>query len=271
VVKSGERAVNGELAGECCVPYSLRYAAVQLEGNWLVPNRELQRSMYEHQGPSLAQRVSLAILAAFWLATVWWLLFGTGLQTIGHWLGRAWHPGDPLRRLCLALALSIYYVRILFTEFVFLKRGVSWSEVFTIAPWLLFIFLLFAISGGTNSAAIGVAGVLGIALFLAGSCVNSFAEYQRHVWKQRPECRGQLFTQGLFRYSRHPNYLGDLLSFTGICLLSGAWITLIIPLLMLAGFVVVNIPVLDSHLHDHYGPAFDDYAGHTPKLIPFLC
>jgi protein-S-isoprenylcysteine O-methyltransferase Ste14 len=47
-------------------------------------------------------------------------------------------------------------------------------------------------------------------------------------------------------------------------------VTAVIPVLMLAGFVFVNIPVLDSHLHDHYGSAFDEYARRTRKLIPFL-
>lgn len=74
-------------------------------------------------------------------------------------------------------------------------------------------------------------------------------------------------TQGLFRYSRHPNYRADLLSLSGMCLISGAWITAAIPVLMLAGFVFVNIPVLDAHLHDHYGTAFDEYARRTRKLI----
>jgi len=90
------------------------------------------------------------------------------------------------------------------------------------------------------------------------------------VWKRRAENRERLYTQGLFRYSRHPNYLGDLISFSGMCLISGAWVTTIIPVLMLAGFVFVNVPVLDSHLHDHYGAAFDEYASRTRKLIPFL-
>jgi len=39
---------------------------------------------------------------------------------------------------------------------------------------------------------------------------------------------------------------------------------------MLAGFVFANIPVLDSHLHDKYGEAFDRYAACTSKLIPFV-
>jgi steroid 5-alpha reductase family enzyme len=107
-------------------------------------------------------------------------------------------------------------------------------------------------------------------LFAAGSGMNSYAEYRRHAWKQRPENRGQLYTLSLFRISRHPNYLGDLLSFSGLCLLSGRWMTALIPVIMLMGFVFVNVPVLDAHLHDHYGAAFDEYARRTRKLIPFI-
>lgn len=232
--------------------------------------RALQRSMYELRDASIVQRALLAGIGAGCVAIAWWLLFGGGLKTTASLLGRTWKPGDVVRRSCLAVALSIYYIRILFTEFVFLKRAVSWSEVFTIAPWLLCIYLLLAISGGINPVPVAVAAIIGLALFLVGSWMNSYAEYARHKWKQLPENRGRLYTQGLFRYSRHPNYLGDLISFSGICLISGAWVTVIIPILMLAGFVFVNVPVLDSHLHDHYGQDFDAYAAHTRKLIPFL-
>lgn len=40
--------------------------------------------------------------------------------------------------------------------------------------------------------------------------------------------------------------------------------------MMLAGFVFVNIPVLDSHLGERYGPEFEEYASRTSKLIPFV-
>jgi protein-S-isoprenylcysteine O-methyltransferase Ste14 len=46
--------------------------------------------------------------------------------------------------------------------------------------------------------------------------------------------------------------------------------TIVIPSIMLAGFVFANIPMLDSHLHNHYGAAFDEYAARTSKLIPFV-
>ncbi|MGA9463391.1 MAG: DUF1295 domain-containing protein [Terracidiphilus sp.] len=100
--------------------------------------------------------------------------------------------------------------------------------------------------------------------------MNSYAEYARNVWKRQPQNHGCLYILGLFRYSRHPNYLGDLISFSGLCLVSGRWITVVIPSIMLAGFVFANIPMLDSHLHDHYGAAFDEYAARTSKLIPFV-
>ena len=100
--------------------------------------------------------------------------------------------------------------------------------------------------------------------------MNSYAEFQRHAWKLRLENRGKLYTAGLFRYSRHPNYLGDVLSFSGVCLFTGRWFTGIVPALMLCGFVFVNIPVLDAHLRDHYGSAFDEYARRTRKLAPFI-
>ncbi|HUP05114.1 MAG TPA: DUF1295 domain-containing protein [Bryobacteraceae bacterium] len=232
--------------------------------------RELQRGMYEHCGPSKAQRLTLAALAAVWLALAWWLLFGGGIAAVGAWSGQGWRPGDALRRACLAGGFTVYFVRILFTTFVFLKRGMSWGEVFTIAPWLLFLSLLVGIAGGRQAAPLAAAGMAGIALFLAGSWMNSYAEYARYVWRRRPENQRRLYTGSLFRWSRHPNYLGDLVSFSGLSLISGAWVTATIPALMLAGFVFANVPALDAHLREKYGVEFDEYAARTKRLIPFV-
>jgi protein-S-isoprenylcysteine O-methyltransferase Ste14 len=229
-----------------------------------------KKDLYATHGRSLPQRLFLAATTGASLAAAWWLLFGGGILSAGEWFGWAIKLGDERRRLYLALALSIYFVRLLFTQFVFLKRAVSWGEALLIAPWLLFIYSLFAIAGGTNPVQANAPVVLGAALFLFGSWMNSYAEYDRHIWKQCPENRGRLYTLGLFRYTRHPNYLGDLILFTGLCLICGRWICVAIPLIMLAGFVFANIPMLDSHLRDRYGAAFDEYAARTARLIPFV-
>ncbi len=235
-----------------------------------MPKQSLQHQVYGLTGASRPQRVTLAIVIACCVGVAWWLLFGGGVVTAGAWFGREWVAGDLMRRAVLAIALSIYFIRVLFTEFVFLKRGVSWVEVFTIAPWVFCIYVLLAVAGGTNPAALGFAGFDGAVLFVLGSWMNTYAEYQRHVWKQCPDRKGKLFTGGLFCRVRHPNYLGDLISFSGLCMLAGRWVTVIIPVLMLCGFVFVNVPALDAHLREHYGAEFDEWAGKTRKLIPFV-
>ena len=100
--------------------------------------------------------------------------------------------------------------------------------------------------------------------------MNTYAEFARYVWKRRPENQGKLYTEGLFGLSRHPNYLGDMISFSGICLITGRTWTAIIPVIMLCGFVFASIPMLDAHLRNRYGADFEKYASRTPKLIPFL-
>ncbi len=228
------------------------------------------RDIYATHGRSAPQRVALTTTVAACAGMAWWLLAAGGLQHAGAWFGFAWNPGTEARRLCLAVTLSVYFVRLLFTQFVFLRRRVSWSEVLSIVSWVLCIYFLLAIAGGTNLAPMRWAGATGIVLFVLGSWMNSYAEYTRHVWKKRPENHGRLYTYGLFRFSRHPNYLGDLISFSGLCLIAGRWITAAIPAIMLAGFIFANIPMLDSHLHAHYGAAFDEYAARTRRLIPFV-
>lgn len=230
---------------------------------------KVRTNLYAAYGKSIAQRVAMAMAVGACVGLAWWLLFG-GTAIVSAWFRQSWTVGDDLRRICLAVMLTIYFGRLLLTQFVFLKRAVRWSEAFMIVPWVLCIYLLLAIAGGTNPAPFGVIAGIGSILFAVGSWMNSYAEYARHVWKLRSENHGRLYTLGLFRFSRHPNYLGDVLSFSGLCLVSGRWMTIVIPSIMLAGFVFANIPMLDAHLHDHYGAEFDQYAAKTSKLIPFV-
>jgi protein-S-isoprenylcysteine O-methyltransferase Ste14 len=226
--------------------------------------------IYAVRSASVTQRLFLAASGFIGVAVAWWLLMFRGTFVIAGWL--RWHPemGDLARRICLGTALTIYFVRLLFTEFVFLKRGVGWSEAFTVAPWVFCITIWFCLAGGTNPTPPALTSFAGATLFVLGSWMNSGAEYARHQWKKKPGNSGKLYTRGWFRLSRHPNYFGDVLSFSGLSLIAGRLNTGIIPLLMLAGFLFVNVPALDAHLKRRYGAQFDDWARRTPKLIPFL-
>lgn len=227
-------------------------------------------SAHNLHAPSTPQRAFMALTAAGCVGMSWWLLFGGGAAMIAGWTGRIWLGGDLTRRLALALGLTVYFLRLLFTLFAFFRRPIRWGEAVFVALWVLFIYLLLSLTCVANVHPFGIAAGIGIILFLIGSWMNSWAEYQRHLWKQLPQNRGHLYTGGLFRLCRHPNYLGDLLSFSGLALITGQWIAAIIPIIMLLGFLFGSIPTLDAHLAEHYGQEFTAYARRTRKLVPFL-
>ena len=126
----------------------------------------------------------------------------------------------------------------------------------------------FAFVGGNSQIAINALDYSGIILYLTGSWINTQSEYTRHIWKQNEQNKGKLYTDGLFKYSVHINYFGDLLLFIGLALITQSFSLLIIPLIMALNFVIYVIPSLDKYLENKYGDDFIEYASRTKKLIP---
>jgi protein-S-isoprenylcysteine O-methyltransferase Ste14 len=231
---------------------------------------EIPGTIHGPKAPSLPQKCSLAGIHLVVIAVVAWLLLAGGIHTLAGWLGTDWTVGNAARRALLFACSLIYFLRLLPGTFVFLKRRIAWGEVAIVAPWIAVIQIAFALLGGTRQAPLGAADAVAVALYALGSYLNTGSEYLRYVWKQRPENRGRLYTQGLFRYAMHINYFGDLVLFSGFALLTRSVWAGIIPLIMLAGFVFFNIPALDGYLRRKYGPDFEAYARRTSKLVPFL-
>jgi len=199
-----------------------------------------------------------------------WLLLGGGIAALDNLFGRSHQLASTLRRSMLSAAAVLYFIRTLITIFVFLKRRMSWSEVFTIAPWIASIDLLFAYFGGRNDGSFGLIGFIGIFLVLTGSAINTCSELQRHLWKKNPKNAGHLYSEGLFKYSRHMNYFGDEVLFTGWVLIAGRAGLLLIPIIMACGFIFINIPALDRYLDERYGDEYRTYAQKAKCFIPYI-
>ncbi len=227
-------------------------------------------TLHGAKAPSLPQKSVLAGIHLVVIVAVAWLLFGDGIHTVAGWLGATWTAGSSGRRVLLFACSFVYFLRLLPGTFIFLKRRMAWSEVAIVAPWIAVIQISFALLGGTSSAAIGASDILAVLLYAIGSYLNTGSEYLRYLWKLRPQNQGHLYTRGLFHYSMHINYFGDLVLFSGFALLTHRLWAGIVPLLMLAGFVFFNIPALDGYLRRKYGAEFEEYARRTCKLIPFL-
>ena len=226
-------------------------------------------ALYRQKDPSLVPKATLSTIHAVSVTLACWLLAG-GASLVAANLGLSPGLATPLRRSFLAAAAVLYFLRSLITALVFIRRRVPWSEVATVGTLMVVVHLLFAFFGGRQAAPFGLVGWFGASLYLAGSFLNTGSELQRHRWKRRPENKGKLYTSGLFRYAMHINYFGDFALFTGWALMTGCAFLLLIPALMLLGFIFVHIPAQDRYLAERYGEAFRQYAARTRKLIPFL-
>lgn len=89
----------------------------------------------------------------------------------------------------------------------------------------------------------------------------------RHLWKQKPEHKGKLYTGGYFRYSVHINYFGDVLWVLAMALTAwNAW-ALLVPLWLVCFFAFYNIPMLDKYLAEKYDNDFEHYRKKQKHLF----
>lgn len=226
--------------------------------------------MYGEYGKSIGPKGLLTVLHAASLYVVYWLFFQGGLVALSLWTGRSFLPGAFSRRVLLFSCAVIYFLRIIFGCFYLMRRTMRWGEAAGIGFFVFLVHLYFALLGGTNPHNLGVVAILGAILFVGGSYLNTASEYCRLRWKENPAHTGHLYTGGLFRYSRHINYFGDEVLFTGYALVTASLWALIVPVFMLLGFAFANIPALDRYLAKKYGEEFDAYAARTKRFIPFV-
>jgi len=225
-----------------------------------------------HGQPETSQvpRTTWVILHLILVGVAGWIYFGGGIQTVTTWLGTASGPGDMARRVVLFAFSIILWSRMSFGAFYLLKRKFGWDEFGGVLLATIIYQVGFAMLGAAESAPIGLIDIAAIALFLFGSYLNTGSELARHRFKARPENQGKLYTVGLFRFSRHINYFGDLLWVTAWALLTrNPWAGLI-PVMLAGAFIFAFIPSLDSYLQAHYGDQYTAWAQETKRFIPFI-
>ena len=119
--------------------------------------------------------------------------------------------------------------------------------------------------------------VAGAAVWLAGLVIEAVADAQKSAFRAKEENRGRFVASGLWRYSRHPNYFGELLVWWGLFLfavpaLHGAAFAVVIgPVFITVLLLFVSgIPLLERSADEKYGndPAYREYRRRTSVLVP---
>ncbi|MBN2723205.1 MAG: isoprenylcysteine carboxylmethyltransferase family protein [Deltaproteobacteria bacterium] len=80
----------------------------------------------------------------------------------------------------------------------------------------------------------------------------------------------KLVTTGIYRYVRHPLYLGTLLLFTGVPFLTGSLVGFLILVTVSLPSLYYRITVEEKMLVEHFGDSYLNYRAKTPALVPFM-
>jgi steroid 5-alpha reductase family enzyme len=143
----------------------------------------------------------------------------------------------------------------------------------------VFLTLAAALTAITTStpAPPGIWFGVGLAVWLAGFAIEVTADRQKRAFKRARDRKTEFITTGLWAWSRHPNYFGEIVLWIGMAILAAPafrgwqWVALVSPV-----FVIVlltrgsGVPILEKRADERWGgqPEYESYKARTPVLIP---
>lgn len=119
--------------------------------------------------------------------------------------------------------------------------------------------------------------VIGMCIWVAGFSIESVADLQKSRFLAQPENRGEFIRDGLWAWSRHPNYFGEITLWTGIAIAAApalqGWqlVTLVSPVFVALLITKVSgLPLLERKADQTWGdrPEYQAYKAATPVLVP---
>ena len=136
-----------------------------------------------------------------------------------------------------------------------------------------------ALSGIANGIEIDSYFYSGLLIFTLGFITEIIADNQKSKFRKDPNNKDKFITSGIWKYSRHPNYLGEITLWLGISVISFSslqgleLLTLVSPIFTYLLLVYVSgIRILDYNGNKKWGhlDSYKEYKDKTPRLLGFL-
>jgi steroid 5-alpha reductase family enzyme len=122
----------------------------------------------------------------------------------------------------------------------------------------------------------GPVTVFGVVIWLAGFAIEATSDAQKRAFRRDPANHGRFISSGLWAWSRHPNYFGEITLWVGIAVISvpalSGWqyVTLVSPVFVALLLTRVSgVPLLEARGKRTWGddPDYRDYLARTPVLV----
>jgi len=131
----------------------------------------------------------------------------------------------------------------------------------------------------TTRKGLDLFALIGFLVWVCGFAIEVMADAQKSRFKADPGNRGKFIQSGLWSRSRHPNYFGEIVLWTGVMVIAlpvlqgWQWVALVSPLFVILLLTRVSgVPLLEKKADQAWGgqPEYEAYKKQTPVLIPRL-
>lgn len=208
------------------------------------------------------------------------------------------HPVENIISLVIYLMISIWGIRLSLylylrnwhkpEDFRYVNMRKDWKGPFEKVHAFFKVFMLqglfaflmsftlstsMTLDGPTQPLLLYVGG----SIFIIGFIFEAVGDHQMRQFKKRPENKGQLMTKGLWKYTRHPNYFGEVAVWWGIFFtslsLTASWVEVI--LLFISPLTITylllflsGIPMLEKKYENRED--FKTYQSKTSAFFPWF-
>ena len=122
-----------------------------------------------------------------------------------------------------------------------------------------------------------VLALVGALVWAAGIAVEAAADIQKSRFRAETRNKGTFIRSGLWSWSRHPNYFGEIVLWIGVAIIAvpvlqgWQWVTLISPVFVFLLLTRVSgVPLLEKKADEKWGGQqdYEAYKRRTPVLVP---
>ena len=214
------------------------------------------------------------------------LIIAAGLAIAGS-KGSYQVSGVPIFALCIALAFIIQWIAFIpaylrqTESFYDLTGSVTFLTVTVAAVFLspdqdAHLDAALAAITSARKVDLGIFAWIGLAVWLFGFGVEVIADRQKDAFRRDQANKGGFIQSGLWSWSRHPNYFGEIVLWIGVAIIAlptlagWSWLTLVSPIFITLLITRVSgIPMLEKRADEKWSgqPDYKAYKARTSVLV----
>lgn len=203
----------------------------------------------------IAKNYSISSIILLILTLIW------GYRLFSHLHSRhAKSPGEDMRYAEMR------------AEWKSLLRLKAYIYVFILQGILMYLLGVASMILVHSNVPLNLFSLIGIVVWVFGFIFETIADRQLKYFIKDPVNKGKIMNQGLWKYSRHPNYFGEVTMWWGIFFFvlvnTGIFWAIITPITITYLIVFVSgIPLTEKHFGG--SPLWQKYKDQTSPLIPW--